>query len=173
MKKLFSLVALLFVFALAFNGVAFGWGSTGGDASDYHQLQETAVFMNVANMTMSVGDVVVLSAQDEGARLNNTLGCNVTKVSAADSVLPVGVVAFNYTTSNSTHPVVVITKGPALTFIADASDAVTNATAVGTSAGSGVYGYAGGGTNLGIALEAGDGKDGDQIIVWVDPTGAD
>ena len=45
MKKarLFFLAALLLV---GFSGVAYPWGSTGGDASNYKQLQETAVFFN-------------------------------------------------------------------------------------------------------------------------------
>lgn len=168
MKKLFSF-ALLFALVLAFSGVCFA-----GDGTDYRQLQETAVFYNYSGQTLSAGDVVILNTTSN-ATTGTTLGSYVTLAgtASADSVLVVGVVHESQTTALSASPVVVVTKGPVETYIADSSDAVTINTAVGTSAVDGYTWCAGGGTNLGIALEAGDGTDGDKIIVWVDPTGAD
>ena len=91
----------------------------------------------------------------------------------ADNILVVGVVHESQLNVLSATPVVVVTKGPVKTRIADSGDAVSINTAVGTTATTGWLGSAGGGTNLGIALEAGDGTNGDKIIVWVSPTGAD
>uniref|UniRef100_A0A6M3IMM5 Uncharacterized protein n=1 Tax=viral metagenome TaxID=1070528 RepID=A0A6M3IMM5_9ZZZZ len=168
MKRLLTLSTLLIVSVFMVSGVAFGWGSTGGDGSNYRQLQETAVFYNNSDKTLYHGDVVIL---DSTGTSGTTLGSYVTYSSAADSVLVVGVVVQR---SLADMPVVVCTKGPALTRIDDSSDAVTTLTAVGTSGSSGATNSnAGGGTNLGIALEGGDGTDADEIIVWVDPTGAD
>ena len=168
MKKLFIFSTLLIVSMFLVSGVAFGWGSQGGDGSDYRQLQETAVFYNNSGATMYHGECVIL---DSTGTSGTTLGSYVTYSSAADSVLVVGVVVQK---SLADTPVVVCTKGPVLTRIDDATDAVTTLTAVGTCTSSGLTNHnAGGGTNLGIALEAGDGTDGDEIIVWVSPTGAD
>jgi len=168
MKKLFMLSTLLFVSILAISGVAFGWGVTGGDGSSYKQLQEIAVFYNNSDLTLYHGDTVIL---DSTGTADTTLGSYVTVTSSADSVLAVGVVVQK---SLADTPVAVCTKGPAMTRIDDSSDAVTTLTAVGTSGGSGVTNHnAGGGSNLGIALEAGNGTNNDEIIVWVDPTGAD
>ena len=172
MKRLFSLAALLFVAVLAFNGVAFGWGSTGGDASQSEMLQETAVFINNAGRTISVGDVVILDAGTSNQTVGR-LGCNVTmNTGSADSILAIGVAKFN---SSDGTPVIVCTKGPIATWAADSADAVTNATAVGTAGTSPgtKYGFCGGGTNLGIALESGNGYDNSTVVIWVDPTGAD
>jgi len=176
MKKYLMSLALLFVFVLAFNGVVFGWGTQGGDGSNYRQLQETAVFLNNSGQILSAGNVVILDTAGTDASSGTTLGAGITIAETApmDSVLAVGVVHEFQTSVLSGTPVVIVTKGPVKTLIADSTDAVTINTAVGTTA----YvkdcaACAGGGTNLGIALEAGDGTDGDEIIVWVSPTGAD
>ena len=167
MKKLFIFSALLIACLFAVSGVAFGWGGQGGDGSDYRQLQETAVFYNNSSTTLYHGDVVIL---DSTGTADTTLGSYVTYSSAADSVLAVGVVIQKSLTKT---PVVVCTKGPVVTRIDDSSDAVTTLTAVGTCTSSGATNHnAGGGTNLGIALEAGDGTNADEIIVWVDPAGS-
>lgn len=165
MKKLFMLSTLLFVSILAISGVAFGWGVTGGDGSSYKQLQEIAVFYNNSDLTLYHGDTVIL---DSTGTADTTLGSYVTVTSSADSVLAVGVVVQK---SLADTPVAVCTKGPVLTRIMDSRDAVTTLTAVGTSTIG--LGNAGGGSNLGVALEGGSGSDNDEIIVWVDPTGAD
>ena len=150
------------------SGVAFGWGSQGGDGSNYRQLQETAVFYNNSGVRLYHGDAVIL---DSTGTADTTLGSYVTYSSAADSVLAVGVVVQG---GQIGQPVVVCTKGPAMARVDDSSDAVTTLTAVGTCTSSGATNHnVGGGSNLGIALEAGDGTNNDEIIIWVDPTGAD
>lgn len=169
-KKLFSIAALLFAFVLAFNGVVFGWGSAGGGGQDYSVLQETAVFFNNSGLKMIHGQAVVIDLDGTGVAAATTLGAYVeTLQSSADSILVVGVVKI---ASLDQTPVVVVTKGPIDALAADSSDAVASGTAVGT-AGSGERGAIGGGTNLGIALEAGAGTEGDYLFIWVDPTGAD
>ena len=186
MRKLFTSLAILLFVCVAISGIAVtnahAWGSASGDGGDYHQLQETAIFFNNSGTTLSQGDVVVLDVDGTNVTTGTDLGSYVTTTAQeddshyeADSVLAVGVVLSSSVADQ--HPVVVVTKGPALTTAADSTDAVTEFAAVGTitsdhalTAGGP---YCGGGTNLGIALEAGDGTDGDQIIVWVDPTGAD
>lgn len=175
MRKLnqFLFATLLLV---SFSGVAFGWGSSGSDGSNYKSLQETAVFFNNSGGTMTSGEAAVLDNFGSNVSTGTTLGSYVTRptvlhahAAKADSILAVGVVQ---TTASDQRPVVVVTKGPVDALVDDSSDAVTNRTAVGVS---GLIGSnnLGGGTNLGISLEAGSGSDGDQIIVWVDPTGAD
>ena len=180
MKKNHFFIALLFACIFAINGVkvqeAFGWGANGGDGSDYRQLQETAIFFNNSGATLVAGDVVILDVGGQGVATDTTLGSYVTTTqhnntprALADNVLAIGVVESESVADQ--RPVVVVTRGPALTTVDDSSDAVSNFTAVGTS---GVTTErAGGGTNLGIALEPGSGSDADQIIIWVDPTGAD
>jgi len=173
MKKNYSIATLLFAGVLAYSGVCFGWGATGGDGSRFAQVQETAVFLNNSTTTMSAGQVVIL---DSSGTAGTDLGSAVTHVNAADSVLVVGVV--KSVLVQAAQPVVVVTKGPIDTQCADSSDAVTTVTAVGTTAsgdsgGTNGIGLCGGGTNLGIALEAGDGTDTGNIFVWVSPTGAD
>jgi len=168
MKKYFMSFALLFALVFALNGVAFGWGTTGGDGSDYRQLQETAVFYNSAGHKLVHGQAVILDTTDGTA--GSTLGAYVTDVTGtADSVLVVGVVK---EASENGTPVIVVTKGPIDALADDAADAVSAGSAVGTS-GSTAYGSIGGGTNLGIALENGAGTNGDYLMIWVDPTGAD
>lgn len=169
MKKYFSLVALLFALVFAFNGVAFGFGSTGGDGSNYRALQETAVFLNASNATLTTGQAVILETNTSEITSGTTLGAAVTTVTSADSIMVVGVVSEGSYLDGT--PVVVITKGPAQARCADSSDAIAGSAAVGTTTLS--AGYVGGGTNLGIALENGDGTDGDLAYIWVDPTGAD
>lgn len=168
------LMTAVFVFGLAKDG--FTWGAATGDASNYRQLQETAIFFNNSGSTLSAGDVVILDTRGAGVSTGTTLGAYVTTTgqvtahgdSLADHVLAVGVVLHG---AADQRPITVVTKGPALTTVDDSSDAVSNNTAVGTSGATSAR--AGGGTNLGIALEPGDGTDGDQIIIWVSPTGAD
>lgn len=176
-NRLFVIAALLLSGILFNNKAVFAWGTNGGDGSLYTQTQETAVFFNNSGGTRSQGDVVILDTARSGVVTDTTLGAYIAISDGtqagqprADSILAIGVV--KSLTCADQKPCVVVTKGPALTTIADSSDAVSNFTAVGT-AGSGTAAAAGGGTNLGIALEPGSGSDGDQIIVWVDPTGAD
>lgn len=176
MKKntLFSLL-LIGILTLSLTGKAWGWGATGSDGGRFDALQETAVFFNNSGDTLDAGEVVILDTYQTGVATGTTLGSYVTlsggqASAAADSVLAVGVV--KSTSVADQRPVVVVTKGPISTLCDDSSDAVSVRTAVGTS-GSSVTGRCGGGTNLGIALEAGDGTNGDGIVVWVDPTGAD
>ncbi len=166
-KKLFSLTTLLFALVLAFNGVAFGWGTTSGDGSDYGQLQETAVFFNNSGVKLVHGTGVVLDLDGTGVTAGTTLGAYVETVNTADSILAVGVVKI---ASEDQTPVVVVTKGPIDTRAYDSTDAVSSGSAVGTT--TGIKGLVGGGTDLGIALEAGDGTNDSYIYIWVDPTGA-
>src|SRR3990167_2257617 len=177
MRKYLSLAILLSVFA--FSGIstnAYGWGSASGDGSDYRQLQETAIFFNNSGATLSAGDVVVLDVDGEGVSTGTTLGSYVTTTEqeadthyGADSVLAVGVVLS--TSVADQRPVAIVTKGPALTTCDDSTDAVTEFTAVGTQSYTANSAACGGGTNLGISLEAGAGTDSDSLIIWVDPTG--
>lgn len=168
MKKLFLIAALLLG---GFSGNAYAV-SGGGDGSNYAQLQETGVFFNNSGATLSAGQVVILDTAGTGVAANSTLGSYVTLVSGADSVLAVGVV--KSTESANQTPVVVVTEGPVDTYCADSSDAVSINTAVGTTSDAqGMTGRCGGGTNLGIALEAGSGGNFDKLFVWVSPTGAD
>lgn len=167
--KALSLLALLLVGVFAFNRMAFGWSSTGGDGSEFTTLQETAVFFNNAGATLTAGQVVAIDLNGTGVTANDTLGAYVETVSGADSVLVVGVV--KSTSAPDQTPVVVVTKGVIDVRCDDLSDAVTSGAAVGTSGRQ--QGLCGGGTNLGIALEAGAGTDGDLLNVWIDCTGAD
>jgi len=163
MKKIMSL-ALLFALVLAFNGVAFGWGS--GDGSNYGQLQETAVFYNNSGAKLVHGQAVIL---DTSATAATTLGAYVTTVAAsADSKLVVGVVKEPAAIAS---PVIVVTRGPIDTLMQDSSEAVTTGTAVGT-AGSGTAGCVGAGAGLGVSLEAGSATDGEYDYIWVQPTGS-
>lgn len=179
-KSTLFFATLLFACVVAISSLAikevYGWGAATGDASNYRQLQETAVFFNNSGVTLVEGDVVILDVDGAGVTTGTTLGAYVTRTNVAnasralaDNILVMGVV--RSTSVANQRPIVVVTKGPALTTADDSSDVVSNFTAVGTS-GSNTE-RAGGGTNLGIALEAGDGTDDDQIIIWVAPTGAD
>lgn len=179
MKKLLSIL-LVPLFVFTFSGTVFGWGSTGGDGSDYRQLQETAVFYNNtaagAHSDYSVyhGQAVILDTDGSDVSSGTTMGAYIEKPASgsgnADSVLVVGVAAGSGGPWLVSRPIVVVTKGPALVQVEDLSDAI----AAGDSVGCGDIlgeGSIGEGTNLGIALEAGDGTDGDEIIIWVSPTG--
>ena len=167
MKKINSLfLALLMVFAI--NGLSWGWGGATGDGSDYKMLQETAVFFNNSGGSLSTGDVVILDTAGTGVTADTTLGGYVTTTASADSVLVVGVVLSASVADQ--RPVVVVTKGVARVFCQDNSDAVSINTAVGSTT---LAKQCGGGTNLGIALEAGTGNNSDLITVWISPTGAD
>ena len=163
-NKLMSL-ALLFALVLAFNGVVFA-----GDGKDYRQLQETAVFFNNSGTTLSAGMVVILDTAGTGVTAGTTLGAYVTLAGSTDSVLAVGVVSEQQISCADQTPCIIVTKGPVDTLALDSSYAITINTAVGTE--TATSGYCGGGTNLGIALEAGDGTDTGKVIVWVAPTGA-
>lgn len=178
-KRLFSLAALLFASVLAFSGVAFGWGSTGGDGSDYGQLQETAVFFNNSGKKMVHGQAVVLDLDSTASTTDpvksaitagTTMGAFVeTLIAAADSDLAVGVV--KVASANQT-PVIVVTRGPIDTLVQDATEGISAGSQVGT-AGSGTTGLVGVGTNLGVALEAGDGTNGSYLYIWVSPSNSD
>ncbi len=167
---------LVTLLSLSLTGKVWAWGATGSDGGNYQALQETAVFFNNAGETMTAGTVALLDTGGIGVATGTTLGAYVTTPSdfapegtKTDSILAVGVVK---STASDQRPVIVVTKGPVDTLIDDSSDAVSNRTAVGVS---GLAGSdnAGGGTNLGISLETGSGSDGDQVIIWVSPTGAD
>ena len=164
-KKLMSF-ALLFALVFAFSGVVLA-----GDGSDYRQLQETAVFFNNAGASISAGMVVILDTAGTGVSAGTTLGAYVTLAGSTDSALAVGVVSEQQTTCADQTPCIIVTKGPVDTLALDSGYAVTINTAVGTE--TATSGYCGGGSNLGIALEAGDGTDTGKVIVWVAPTGAD
>jgi len=169
MKYKIMFIALL-IAVFAFSGVAFA-----GDGSDYRQLQETEVFFNNSGSVLSSGMAVIL---DTSATAGTTLGGYITVVSGADSVLVVGVIAEVQTTIAVGSPGIIVVRGPVDTLVNDKSDAVSSGASVGTSikilADDGPNrGYVGGGSNLGIALEAGDATDGDKIIIWIAPTGAD
>jgi len=178
MKKSLRIIALLFVAVLAFNGAAFGWGTNGGDGGRFSQLQEIGVFFNNSGSTLSAGDVVILDISGSGNTAitsGTNLGSYVRLTSdgipdaaLADHVLAIGVVK---SSSADQTPVGVVTRGPVDTTCDDSSDAVTIRTAVGTSAAT--SGRCGGGTNLGVALEAGDGTDGDTLFIWVQGIGTE
>ena len=168
MKKLFLIAALLLT-GMLFNSQAVLALQAGGDGTNFAALQETAVFLNNSGTTMSAGQVVIL---DSTGTADTTLGAYVTHSYSADSILVVGVV--KSTLVQTGQPVVVVTEGPVDTQCYDSTDAVTTLTAVGSSAGSGnTLGVCGGGTNLGFALEAGDGTNAGKLYVWVSPTGGD
>lgn len=165
MKKLFSLSILLIVSIFMVSGIAFGWGS--GDGSDYGQLQETAVFYNNSGVRLIHGMAVILDTSGTAA---TTLGAYVTVGAAsADSNYVVGVVK---EAADIGMPVVVVTRGPIDTLVQDSSEAISAGSQVGT-AGSGEKGAVGVGTNLGVALEAGDGTDGSYLYIWVSPSNSD
>lgn len=170
MKRLLSIL-LIPLFVFAFSGLAFGWGSTGGDGERFDQLQETAVFFNNSGEQLYHGWAVILDTAGSGVSSGTTLGGYVTFVDGGSSVLVVGIVQRGSTGWFNQRPVVVVTKGPVIGVIVDSSDAVTGSASVGTST-HGTGRYIGGGDNLGIALEAGDGTDYDEIIIWVAPSGA-
>jgi hypothetical protein len=167
MKKLFMLSTLLIVSMFLVSGVAFGWGASGGDGSDYGQLQETAVFYNNSGAILVHGQAVIL---DTSATAATTLGAYVTTATAsADSDYVVGVVK---QAAGIARPVVVVTRGPIDCLVQDSSEAISAGSTVGT-AGSGTTGMIGAGDNLGVALENGDGTDGSYLYVWVNPSNTD
>ena len=171
LSRFFALGLLIVAMLATSAGPVFAWGSSGGDGSRYDQIQEKAVFFNNSGSTLSSGSVVILDVSGTGVTRNTTLGGYITTTTAADSVMVVGVTSESSCADQT--PCVVVTKGPALTTCQDSTDAVTASTAVGTTA---TAGRCGGGTNLGIALEAsGDtaASDFSNIWIWVDPTGAD
>lgn len=173
--KLFLIAALLLTGVLFNSKAAFAWGASGGDGSSFAALQETAVFFNNSGATLSAGQVVVLDTSGSGVAADSTLGSYVTLLNGADSTRVMGVV--KSTSVGDQKPVVVVTQGPVDTQCADSSDAVTVNVAVGSTTfgptgGTNGVGLCGGGTNLGVALEAGDGTNGGKLYVWVDPTGA-
>ena len=176
MKKLFLIAALLLASIFVNNNSVFALQAS-GDGSRFAALQETAVFFNNSGQTLSAGQVVILDTAGTGVAADTTLGSYVRLTASADSVLVVGVV--KSTTALDQTPVVVVTEGPVDTQCADSGDAVTINTAVGTTTigpdggVSGIGGLCGGGTNLGIALEAGSGTDSAKLYVWVSPTGGD
>lgn len=167
MKKLFYLSALLFVAVLSFNRVAFGWGANGGDGSNWSQLQETAVFLNVSGGTLTSGMAVILDTSSSDITTGTTLGTGVTTTTAADNVLAIGIVKSESAADDT--PVVVVTRGPVKARILDSSDNVITGAAVGTST---TAGYVGGGTNLGMSLGPGTGVDVEFEYIWVDPAGS-
>ena|SRR3990167_111758 len=170
MKKLMSLVALLFALGLAFNGACFAWGTSGGDGSNYGQLQETAVFFNNSGAKLVHGQAVVLDLDGTGVTTGTTMGAYVeTLIATADSNLAVGVVKV---AADDQTPVIVVTRGPIDALVNDSSEAIAAASTVGTG-GSGTTGTIGAGSNLGIALEAGAGTDGDYLYIWVCPANSD
>jgi len=182
MRKYLSLAILLGAFA--FSGIAVqevhSWGSASGDGTDYHQLQETAVFFNNSGSTLTEGMVVVLDTGGGGVATGSTLGAYVTltgseqlSADSADSTKTIGVVK-SVSVANQ-RPVVVVTRGPIDTLCADSGDPVSEGASVGTS---GVLtksgdGLCGAGTNLGVALEAGDGTDTGKIMIWVQGIGSE
>jgi hypothetical protein len=158
------LIACLF----AVSGVAFGWGS--GDGSDYGQLQETTVFFNNSGVRLVHGMAVIIDVSGTGVTAATTMGAYVTGATAsADSNYVVGVVK---EAANDQMPVVVVTRGPIDALVQDSSEAISAGTQVGT-AGTGTIGCVGAGTNLGVALEAGDGTDGSYLYIWVNPSNSD
>lgn len=170
MKKYFMSFALLFALVFAFNGVAFGWGANGGDGSNYGQLQETAVFFNNSGAKLVHGQAVVLDLDGTGVTAGTTMGAYVeTLTASADSNLAVGVVKV---ASENQTPVIVVTRGPIDALVNDSSEAISAASTVGTG-GSGQCGSIGAGSNLGIALEAGDTTDGSYCYIWVCPANSD
>lgn len=174
MKKILRIFLAIPLLVFLVSGVAFGWGSTGGDGSRYTQLQETAVFYNNSDETMYHGFAVIIDTAGSGGTVTSgtTLGAYATYVDGDSDPRAVGIVA-NASSSGfgADMPVVVVTKGPTYAMCADATDVVTIAQSVGTSTHGGGW-YVGGGDNLGVALEAGDGTDGDEIIVWVGAPGS-
>lgn len=173
MKKLFLIAALLLTGVL-FNSQVAQALQAGGDGSRFAALQETAVFFNNSGATMSAGQVVILDTAGSGVAADTTLGSYVTLVNASDSTRAVGVV--KSTTALDQTPVVVVTEGPVDTACADLGDAVSinvavGTTTIGTTGAANGVGLCGGGTNLGVALEAGDGTNSGKLYVWVQPTG--
>lgn len=179
MKKYIVLAALI-VSMLGYSQAAYAWGTTGGDGSRFSQLQETAVFFNNSGSTLTVGMVVVLDTGGAGVATGTTLGSYVTltgtnqpSAGTADSVKTIGVVRSVSVVDQ--RPVVIVTKGPIDTLCADSGDAVAEGASVGTSdvLTTGGDGLCGAGTNLGVALEAGDGTDTGNIFVWVQGIGSE
>lgn len=171
MKRFFSIL-LIPLFVFAFSGLAFGWGAASGDGESFTQLQETAVFFNNTGEKVYHGWAITIDTGGSNVSSGTTLGSYAEAISSASSVLVVGIAQGG--TANGwidQSPIVVVTKGPVLGVILDSTDAVTSGASVGTSSGAGI-GAIGGGDNLGIALEAGDGTDYDEIIIWVAPSGA-
>ncbi len=182
MKKYLSIIfaVLLAVSVIGYSTQAEAWGTTGGDGSRFSQLQETAVFFNNSGNTLTKGMVVVLDTGGTGVATGTTLGAYVTltgpsspSAGTADSTKTIGVV--KSVSVADQRPVVVVTRGPIDTLCADSGDAVSEGASVGTSD---VFtnppnGLCGAGTNLGVALEAGDGTDTGNIFIWVQGIGSE
>ena len=172
-KRLLTLALLLSAGIFAFNGTAYGWGTTGGDGSRYTQLQETAVFFNNSGGTLTAGDVVVLDTTGTGVSSGSTLGGYVTTTTTADNTLTVGVV--KSVSVGDQKPVAVVTRGPV-----GANCDNANGTQVNVSVAVGTYTTAktcDSGTNLGVALAGGDITNalvsGVKTWIWVQGIGTE
>ena len=177
MKKLYLILFATLLIIPMFNGVALGWGSSGGDGTSYGALQETAVFFNNSGSTLSAGDVVILDLSGTGVASGTTLGAYVTTTTSADVQYVAGVVKTR--SSADQTPVVVITAGPAETFCDNVNGtALVNGL---NNLGGKIQGGAVGtyttaatcdsGSNLGISLGAAGGvdkNDNNKSWVWVE-----
>jgi len=153
---------------LSLPALAFAWGGAAGDGTRYKMLQETAVVVNNSGATLSSGAVVIW---DTTATAGSTLGIHVTTTTSANSIMAAGVVQDDSTANG--FPMRIITRGPAQVQYAGVTSAITNAgEAVGTST---VAGQLGTGTNLGVSLEAHNGKGLDFALLWtwINPTNGD
>ena len=160
---------LLVAICLAISGVAFPWGSTGGDGSRYAQVRETGVFYNNSGSTISDGMIVVIDTSGTAA---STLGSYITTSSTDGASGIVGVALGDCAAATAC---VVVTKGPADTLVIDSgSNVIATGAVVGVSNTTG-YGWSSQGAadgvkaKLGRALEAGDGTSTGKVYVWVDP----
>lgn len=164
----FKISALLIVGLFVFSGAVHPWGATGGDGTRAAAIQETAVFYNNSEFTMTEGMIVV--KDNSGGTAGTTLGAYVTITTSADASTIVGVVKSSSAAADT--PVVVITKGPADTLVLDSSDPITISQYVGTGTTRGYGGACAGNAGagyLGQAMEVGDGTDTGRVWVWVDP----
>ena len=197
-RKLIALAALVGLLSWSPAAFAMQCGVQGLTESSHTIFQHACYefFFNNNGSTLSSGNVVILN-DSTGTGVNNVtesvegapgtqrneidvnaadgdvtnMGTYILATTTADSPMVVGVIDDN-TCVDQTYCRVQV-RGPRKVVCADSSDAVGVNTAVGTSTLSGQCGDSttGAGGTLGVALEAGDGTDGDPIFVWIGNVG--
>ena len=197
-RKLIALAALVGLLFLSPTAFAMQCGVQGLTESSHTLFQHSCYefFFNNDGATLSSGNVVILN-DSTGTGMNNVtesvegaagtqrsemdvnasdgdvtnMGTYILRTVTADSPMVVGVIDDN-TCADQTYCRVQV-RGPRKVVCADSTDAVGVNTTVGTSGIIGECGDSttGAGGTLGVALEAGDGTNGDPIFIWIGNVG--
>lgn len=192
-RKLIAVAALVGLLTWSPAAFAMQCGTQGLTESTHEIFQHACYeyFFNNAGSTLTSGAVVIMDVSGTGvnATTNDStrpsasrsqvdvaggdgdvtnVGTYITTTTTADNELVAGVVDDDSCTDQTYCRVQV--RGPRLVICQDATDAVGSGTSVSTSGVASQCGDAANDAdgNLGVALEAGDGFDGDLIYVWIE-----